>query len=972
MTPCTRRPRRLASHLALPALFCSTIAGLTLAVSEQPALAVGEQAGRLRGAVTEAGSKSPIPGAKVEISSPNLIGGSKSQITDEMGRFDFPNVPPGSYTITVLYEGVRPVRRRVSVLLGQTQDVDIPFAAELAAVETTTIVEERRRLDPDRQGTTVVLTAENQSKLATQRSYQSIVQQAPGVVGGGNPIMAGGTTRHNRYLVDGLDVTDPVTNTFSANFNFDAISQVEAIVTPVDAQYNSLGGVINLTTKRGSNYFEVDSSFYFNHQALSSGGTAGTQLYNARLSNQFDPKPPQARYQANINIGGPIVKDKLWFYLSTELRYTLLSAVPGPPLNVQHPSREFKGLYPRLNLTWAPASRHRISLSINADPAFITNLRNSNRYAPEAEYDQLQGGSSGVLNYDWNIRDNLIFSLQTGLQFQRLVISPHNGDVFNSAHSDRTSLIISNAADGFRSQDDQRWRFQFDPSIKWIKKGWLGEHTFKAGVQVTYLRHYQYYRTPGDSLYTDQIGTGPLARPTTDTALPAQCNPAQPFIGGASPCFRLTQYEPPIAQTQGGWSAGLFLQDTWKPIRWLTITPGLRIDYGTANNSLGQVVQNFLGFGPRLAAALDVTRDGRTFIKASYGRSNEVSTLLNAASADRGGAQSLWNFNPASGRFDSFFTSSGGGDGYDLRGHCTPGDKPTLACGNARLNLDPPHADMVILSVERELFQNVMGSISYTFRQHSNQWQSIELNALRTLDGGDYASFADPRYGSITAYRPMSAARRRYDGIDFVVDGQPSKSWYVRAAYTLSFLKGTVDDQFDSEGNGAPGADPPRNFLLNGYLADDHRHQVKIQTNYTFAGLTAGAVFTYLSGSPTTRLYLRNIGYVGRQGWRGVDPSAGGDPNNIRSWSELRSPDLVVIDLRVQYDLDAIFKKGHHLYVIADLFNVLDLTQPVGANNQFGFQNQNSALFGTVLDRQSPFQAQLALRYQWGGAPVAR
>ena len=262
----------------------------------------------------EAGTKVAMPGAKVQIQSDALIGGPRVAHTDEDGNFDFLSIPHGTYVITVTYEGLRPVKRKVRLQLGETETIQIAFAAELAEAETTTIIEERRRIDTDKVGTGRVLTAEQQGKLPTPRTYQSIVTQLPGVVAGGsNPVMAGGSLRHNRYLVDGLDITDPVTNTFSANFNFDAIAQVDTLLLAVDAQYNSLGGVINLVTKRGSDKFAVDASFYFNHQALSAGGRAGTQIYEGRLLDQSDPRPPNASYQGNLNISGPLVRQKLWY-----------------------------------------------------------------------------------------------------------------------------------------------------------------------------------------------------------------------------------------------------------------------------------------------------------------------------------------------------------------------------------------------------------------------------------------------------------------------------------------------------------------------------------------------------------------------------------------------------------------------------------------------------------------------------------
>ena len=96
------------------------------------AWAVGEQNARLRGTIVEAGTDVPMQGAVVIIRGDALIGGPKRAVADDEGRFDFPLLPPGKYTITVEYEGLKPTQRRVSLDLGQTQNIKIPLSAELA------------------------------------------------------------------------------------------------------------------------------------------------------------------------------------------------------------------------------------------------------------------------------------------------------------------------------------------------------------------------------------------------------------------------------------------------------------------------------------------------------------------------------------------------------------------------------------------------------------------------------------------------------------------------------------------------------------------------------------------------------------------------------------------------------------------------------------------------------------------------
>src|SRR5262249_47937592 len=145
-------------------------------------------------------------------------------------------------------------------------------------------------------------------------------------------------------------------------------------------------------------------------------------------------------------------------------------------------------------------------------------------------------------------------------------------------------------------------------------------------------------------------------------------------------------------------------------------------------------------------------------------------------------------------RFSGFFSSTGGAGGYDLRGRCTDGPdagKLTMDCGNAKLSMNPPRGGFFTASIERELPTNVVAGVTYTYRLISWIFEDIELNAIYTLDASDYAKYGDKRYGTIYAYRPTQDAFRRYNGIDFAVNGAPSPNWNLFVAYTLSFLDGT-------------------------------------------------------------------------------------------------------------------------------------------------------------------------------------
>src|SRR5262249_4081689 len=152
----------------------------------------------------------------------------KKAQTIEDGTFEIGAVPPGTYDLVVTYEGMKPIKRRVVVNADQATPVSIVWSAEAAQEETTVVEEERHLTNPDPRQTGQIYSVDRANKMPVQRRYQDIASQIPGVTSnGGNPNVKGARTSSNRYLVNGLDLTDPVTNTFSANFQQDSLESVQ-------------------------------------------------------------------------------------------------------------------------------------------------------------------------------------------------------------------------------------------------------------------------------------------------------------------------------------------------------------------------------------------------------------------------------------------------------------------------------------------------------------------------------------------------------------------------------------------------------------------------------------------------------------------------------------------------------------------------------------------------------------------------
>ena len=229
--------------------------------------------GALIGIVTD-GQGNPLPGVTVTVTSPQLQG-ARTAVTDTKGEYILPTLPPGTYRAQYELNGIKTaVRENIVVNLNQQTKVNVPM--QLALSETVIVNASTIVVDPT-QTATQTNFKEDHLKYAvvgsTNRSYQSVLAQAPGVGGpnattgpggGGNPQVSGANLAQNNFLVDGLNTTDPVTHTFGPNLAFDAIQEISIQTLGKDAEYGASGGTINVITKSGGNNFSGSADYRYN------------------------------------------------------------------------------------------------------------------------------------------------------------------------------------------------------------------------------------------------------------------------------------------------------------------------------------------------------------------------------------------------------------------------------------------------------------------------------------------------------------------------------------------------------------------------------------------------------------------------------------------------------------------------------------------------------------------------------------
>jgi hypothetical protein len=287
--------------------------------------------GDLQGVVRDA-SGGVLPGVTVSVSGPN-IPRAQTTVTSETGSYRIGNLPPGTYNLSFELTGFKPVslqglRVNVGGTLEQNVGLEIGTLSESVSVTAETPV-----VDTTSNEVGATFDKDWVSNAPSRRfGFYDLVAQAPGTVKGGDGTAAserrtqsfGSSFDENAFQLDGVNVTD---NFFSEGFsepNPDTIDEVEVLSLGAPAEYgNLMGAVYNIVTKQGTNQFHGDSSYFFQSNDLTSNNTKAIKFPNDKFADACSDDPtarcPWTRgkyFEGTAQLGGPIVRDRLWFFAS--------------------------------------------------------------------------------------------------------------------------------------------------------------------------------------------------------------------------------------------------------------------------------------------------------------------------------------------------------------------------------------------------------------------------------------------------------------------------------------------------------------------------------------------------------------------------------------------------------------------------------------------------------------------------------
>src|ERR1044072_4939920 len=421
------------------------------------------QGGRITGKVVAdiPDQRKALPGVVVTLGSERLGDKRLQSVSDMEGQYDFPGLIAGEYIVTVEFSGFKKYEKKLSVQIDATVEQDI-LLQPVPLSETVTVKEDATDAVKTESTTPSVITerALQDAPLIDSR-FQDALPLLPGVVRGpdGTLNIKGTRPSQSGILVSSLNVTDPVTGAPAIELPLEAVDTVQVFSNPYSSEFGKFtGAVTTIETRSGSN----DLRYLF------LGVLPRPRFRDGKLYGIGAATP-------RIAVGGPIKKDKLFFFQSVEYRFVRTN-VPSLEARDEHQrdiKRESFDSFSRLDYVVNNNNRLTASFSIFPQKIDFFNLNTFNPSDTTANFHQR--GWFAALN------DQATFNSGALLQ-SSFSVKQFDGDIFGNSGAPYEITPDRNFGGWFNRQhrDSRRYElleiFNFAP--------WRS-HTFKAGVNIS-------------------------------------------------------------------------------------------------------------------------------------------------------------------------------------------------------------------------------------------------------------------------------------------------------------------------------------------------------------------------------------------------------------------------------------------------------------------------------------------------------
>ena len=952
-------------------------------------------------------SNAPMAGVTVTASAADSTT-KRSALTDAEGKVVMSGLDPSAvYVVTAALDKYKTSKfENVLVRSGQTTALTIAMALG-GRTEELTVTAGTPLVDMTSSVRGADITLRLTESLPTGRSYQSYLQLVPGVMPDdpkkpGNPAskaginysdIAGdvGVSTDNFYYFNGINITDGQDGVFGANLNTEIIQEQKVLTGGIPAEYVGTAGLLsNVITKSGTNRFAGSVNYFFQNDG-----------FVANNKNSADET--FSSYDTAVTLGGPIVRDKAWFFgsfrrLNTNSDITALDT--GAFLRTVDNTQN-QGY---AKATVRPTQSDTLSFTFLNDPTDITG-RIERDITNAQDRSRVAGGNRYTVNYS-RLIGNVVLEVAG---------TSHDGERSDLAVIREASNTVKYLSTDIRTlADEQRGGFGTDNEDIRSTRGasgtlqWLwNSHTFKGGLEFGRYGRFLNATTVGadqavytsiashlsgvsagaittgsysQSLRFDPFNTSDLngfiatinALPNrasfytafdtngngtiTDTELAAALiyNSTAGNPNGQVNYYRIQQVQdgPQDFKANG---TSFFVQDTFQVSRF-TFNVGMRAEQWSHYASEGTKIFTFKwGFAPRLSATYDLTGNGRHKVFAFYGRYYDpVRTNMTAFAGSLSGRI----------REEQVFAN---GQWVNYRTRGGPVSQDAFFAPTTKT----PYTDDTTLGYEVDLGRNMSAEVTYTNRRTRDILEDFDHNLYSVAYPGDPTApnslYLPPSYFGYTTFpsanffiATLKGGKRDYNGVELTFRKRYADHWQGLASYTFSDAMGNSNSDSNADFQGDVLWLDPRAPNQYGRQPGSIRHLFKMGGSYDFDfGLLLGFGYRWNSGTIASKTFAssgRNLPYrvatayeYGGTVQRWLETDAVGSLTNP-SWGQL--------DLRVQYVLNIQRAK---VEVFMDIFNVAD--SQGSTRDQDLLAGAGGIAFGQPIRFQDPRRFFLGARF---------
>jgi hypothetical protein len=768
------------------------------------------------------------------------------------------------------------------------------------------------------------------ANLPVERSMEAIMNLTPGVNGGNS---WGGASHENGWLMDGMNIGDPSGNGQWLFANPDWFSEVQVGGIGAPAEYGNFNGAYsNALVKRGGNTFEGSFNLYYQDSA-----------WESRTTNTYPGLDrtvlPAHSYDAAVNVGGPIIKDKLWYFASAWARQTQTTSIGALATD----TRSYQNFLSKI--TWQATPEATLEMLLEYDSLPETNKGIDNTVQPKASHKQIAPDRLYNVLWTQTLTSSLVLTAKVSGYSGNYEVRPNNGDkVSLSAESSLTTTTLDTFNNNPWYQNNYRSRIDGVATLDFFTSSLL---------------------TPGDT-HVFRFGAEQSQASNEDTKLPT-ANLQLYGSEGDTPGL-LT---PDVFDVGGGYAirlrsnrTALYLQDAWTVTERLTLRPGLRFEHYQANGYGSPTLWDRKVVAPRFGGSYALTKDQSDIFKFHWGKYYAAFSSWFVDRTYQAWIPKTTEYRWSGSDFDPFQPSQYPAAVPDPASISSVTNNLSPVASNAR----QPYTVETTFAYEHKFQGPWSLTGTWVYREQKDILVRKDMadvtsgpNATGAWQTGQWTDAASVSHAytwwnsQVDPSNPGGAnwlvateptAKRNYTAATVVIERKWMDDWSMSASFTRSRRYGNIasSDGYDSWG---PYESP--NYQINAYglLPGNNDYEGKIHGMVKLPWtLKLSANFTYLSGQRFTPYVRTPYGDNGLRSYLYVETRG----------SE-KYPSEHLLDLRLSKDVK-LFAKSN-LEVFAQVFNVLN----TGTVLSYSSERINSSAYGIPSSVEQGRRLQLGLRY---------